>query len=74
MSKEKTKYRDLLVNQIKIAGQELIDRAEDFVGENMDMITDFSIYINMRQGECVGIDISTSTMCKNEICRIMKGE
>ena len=47
---EKKKYRDELVQLIKDVGQELIDRAEDMVGENTDAITDFSIDIYFPQG------------------------
>lgn len=49
-------YRDEVVQQIKEAGQELIDRAESMVGKNLSEITDISIEIHigmMRDGlEC----------------------
>lgn len=38
-------HRDELVARIKDAGQELIDRAEQMVSENTDMISGFSIYL-----------------------------
>lgn len=44
-------YRDKLIQQIKEAGQELIDRAEDMVSENTDLISDFYINIHFLQGE-----------------------
>lgn len=40
-------YRDKLVQLIKDSGQELIDRAEDMVGENLDAIESFTIYIDL---------------------------
>lgn len=40
-------YRDELVQRIKEAGQELIDRAESMVDKETDYITDFDIYINL---------------------------
>lgn len=36
--------REKLVELIKASGQEIIDRAEDFVGDG-DMISDFDIHI-----------------------------
>lgn len=42
-------YRDKLVQLIKDSGQELIDRAEDMVGENLDAIASFTIYIDLPQ-------------------------
>ena len=40
-------YRDELVARIKDAGQELIDRAEQMVSENTDLISGFSIYLRL---------------------------
>ena len=40
-------YRDELVQRIKEAGQELIDRAESMVDKETNYITDFDIYINL---------------------------
>ncbi len=49
-------YRDELVQRIKEAGQELIDRAENMVDKEVDYITDFDIYINLHpEGDCVEI-------------------
>ena len=42
MSSEK--FRELLVKMVKASGQELIDRAEDLVG-NGDCISDLNIWI-----------------------------
>lgn len=44
-------YRDALVQQIKDAGQELINRAETMVHPENDLITDFSIVIHFEQHE-----------------------
>ena len=38
--------KEILVNMVKGAGQELIDRAEDFVGDTLWM-TDMDIFINI---------------------------
>lgn len=42
-------YRNALVQQIKDAGQELINRAESMVHPENDLITDFSIVIHFEQ-------------------------
>ena len=67
-----SKYRDDLIKQIKDAGQELIDRAEDMVSENTDLISNFSINIYFPSGECVSVpelSWSTETLCKNTLKR-----
>lgn len=38
--------REILINMVKSAGKEMIDRAEDFVGDTLWM-TDFDIYISI---------------------------
>ena len=42
-------YRQMLVAQIKEMAKDLDEMAEDMVG-NTDMITDFSIQLNFKQG------------------------
>lgn len=49
-------YRNALVQQIKDAGQELINRAESMVHPENDLITDFSIVIHFEQHEVPTID------------------
>ena len=70
-------YRDDLVKQIKEAGQDLIDRAEEMVSENTDFISDFSISIYFPQGEYAPIpEISwtTEVVSKNTLKRWRGGE
>lgn len=43
------KYRDILVEQIKSAGQQLIDRAEEMVSEKLAFITGFTINVDIPQ-------------------------
>lgn len=67
------KYRDDLVKQIKDAGQELINRAEEMVDEETDLITDFNINIHFPQGEFASIpEISwtTEVACKRTFDRL----
>lgn len=71
--KEKTNYRDDLVQQIKDAGQELIDRAEDMVSKNTEFISDFSINIYFPQGDYVPvpeITWTTEVVTKNTVDRL----
>lgn len=44
------KYRDELVQLIRDAGQELIDRAEQMVSPGVDLITSFDIRIHVGNG------------------------
>ena len=43
------KYRDILVEQIKSAGQQLIDRAEEMVSEKLTFVTGFTINVDIPQ-------------------------
>ena len=52
---EKRIYNERLVEQVKALGQEVIDRAEDIVGDG-DLISDFDIWLRIQQ------DISAPTI------------
>jgi hypothetical protein len=69
-------YRDELVARIKDAGQELIDRAEQMVSENTDLISSFSIYLRLDTEDRIpSIEWSTEVINKNSYNRLfMKGE
>lgn len=69
-------YRNALVQQIKDAGQELINRAESMVHPENDLITDFSIVIHFEQHEVPTIDYTTSVINKVACDRVIyqKGE
>lgn len=62
-----SKYRDELVQTIKLMGQELIDRAESMVHEDCDMITNFNINIDIPQPMDGHPELtwSTSALSKN---------
>lgn len=70
----KMSYRDELVQRIKEAGQELIDRAESMVDKETDYITDFDIYINLPpDGDRIGFPIirwNTSVGIRNTLKRM----
>ena len=73
----KRSYRDDLVKQIKDAGQELIDTAEQMVRKDVRGISGFYIHINFPQGEYVGIPeitYSTETICTNTYHRLLNEE
>lgn len=65
-------YRNTLVQQIKDAGQELINRAESMVHPE----NDFSIVIHFEQHEVPTIDYTTSVVNKVACDRVIyqKGE
>ena len=70
-------YRDLLVEYIKAAGQELIDLAESMVDKDLKHISDFSISIDFKQefGSVPEISWTTSVVSKNAFDKyIEKGE
>lgn len=71
METKKESYTDLLIQYIKDAGQELIDRAEEMVDENTDLITKFSISIEFDQefGSVPEITWHTSVITKNTVQR-----
>lgn len=58
-------YRTHLVNQIKGVGQELIDRAEQMVSPDLDLISDFNISVSFDQEGIPVIEFSTSVISKN---------
>lgn len=66
------KYRDELVQVIKDIGQEIIDRAESMVGQDVDMITDFGISVDIPQpmDGPPQLTWSTSVLVKNFYNRI----
>lgn len=63
--------RDALVEKIKCAGQDLIDRAESMVAENLDWISDFDIHISFSEGILSEITTTTTVLCKKEHEMIM---
>lgn len=65
-SMPKKTYRDKLVKKIKMAGQELIDRADSFIAADMDLISDFDIHIHFPQDGPIEINNIIGTYCKNE--------
>ncbi|MBQ8237887.1 MAG: hypothetical protein IJZ39_07065 [Oscillospiraceae bacterium] len=69
-------YRDKLVAYIKDAGQDLIDRAEQMVGPDTDLISEFNIHISFPQelGSMPIIEWSTEVISKNAHKRYLNGE
>lgn len=68
------KYRDQLVQQIKDAGQELINRAETMVHPDLDLITDFCITLSFSQDSFPEVSFSTSVVNKTTCDRLCKKE
>lgn len=62
-------FRELLVKMVKASGQEVIDRAEELVG-NGDLITDFDIWLRFPTDgrmltSCPTIEVSRSHVSKH---------
>lgn len=68
------KYRDKLVQQIKDAGQELINRAETMIHPDLNLITDFYIALNFSQENFPEVSFSTSVANKTTVDRLYKKE
>ena len=66
---EEKEFRTMLVDMVKAAGQEIIDRAEDLVGEG-DLLSDFDISIqfpineNYRLNAVPTIEVNKSYLSK----------
>lgn len=56
-------YRAKLVEMVKAAGQEVIDRASDLVGEG-DLITDFDIWLRFPQDGVPTVEVTRSHISK----------
>lgn len=66
------KYRQKLIELVKAAGQDVIDRAEDLVG-NGDLICDFDIWLRFPKNGVPTIELTRSYLSKNSINIITKG-
>lgn len=65
-------YREELIQSIKDAGQELINRAEDMVPRDMEGVFDFDISISFPSGEQIPLPEITWTnarYCTNTVKR-----
>lgn len=64
-------YRQHLIELVKASGQEVIDRAEDLVG-NGDLITDFNIWLWFPQdGNCPTIEVTKEHVSKKAMSVII---
>lgn len=68
---ESKEFRELLVELVKATGQEVINRAEDLVG-NGDLISDFDIWLRFHTDgrmaiECPTIEVTRSHYAKEAI-------
>ena len=55
--------REKLIELVKASGQEIIDRAEDLVGDG-DLITDFDIWLRFPSSECPTVEVTRSHASK----------
>ena len=77
MAIQKKDFRELLVDMVKAAGQEVIDRAEELVGQGK-LMTDFDIWLRfpLDGGMFTGyptIEVTKSYVNKKS-CDVMFGE
>lgn len=65
-------YKQFLVQMVKSAGQEVINRAEDIVGEQMG-ICDLSIWLRFPQDSMPTLEITREHICKESI-KVIRGD
>ena len=57
--------REKLVKLVKAAGQEVIDRAEDLVGEDFNFLTDLNIWLRFPEKSIPEIEVTRSHCVRN---------
>lgn len=77
MAIQKKNFREHLVDCVKAAGQEVIDRAEELVGQG-ELMTDFDIWLRFPLDgpgftACPSIEVTKSYINK-KACDVMFGE
>jgi len=77
MAIQKKNFREQLVDVVKAAGQEVIDRAEELVGQG-ELMTDFDIWLRFPLDgrmftACPTIEVTKSYVNKKS-CDVMFGE
>lgn len=66
-------YKEYLKGLVKAAGKELIERADDLVG-NGDLISSFDIWINFPQNSVPTIEVQRAHVVKEAITFEFKDE
>lgn len=66
MSRVGKDYKAYLKELVRAAGREIINRADDIVG-NGDMISDLSLWVTFDQGEVPRIEISREYIIKESL-------
>lgn len=69
-----TKNRDRFVNLVKAAGQEVIDRAEDLVGEDFNFLTDFDIWLRFPENGIPEIEVTRSHAARRAFDVLIGGD
>lgn len=67
-----TEYNKLLIELVKQSGQEIIDRAEELVGES-EMITDFYIRLEFPQDSIPTIEAIKSVV-NRQAYKVIRGD
>ena len=66
------KTREQLIKYVKAAGQEVIDRAEDLVGEDYNFLTDFDIWLRFPSDTAPEIEVTRSHYVRNAMTVMME--
>lgn len=66
MSRVGKNYKEYLKELVRAAGMEIINRADDIVG-NGDLISDLSLWVRFDQGEAPKIEISREHIIKESL-------
>lgn len=61
------KDRSEFVQLVKAAGQEVIDRADDLIGEDFNFLEDFDIWLRFPDGEVPKIEVTRSHTVRRSI-------
>ena len=64
--------KDKLVALVKAAGQEVIDRAEDLVGEDTNFLADFDIWLRFPDGGFPTVEVTRSHLVRNAYSVILE--
>ena len=64
--------RQKLVKLVKVAGQEVIDRAEDLVGEDINFLTDFDIWLRFLDDGFPTVEVTRSHLVRNAYSVMME--
>ena len=63
---DKRPWKEYLIDLVKASGQDVIDRAEDLVGQG-ELLTDITIWLRFPQDGFPTIEVTREYVCENSI-------